>query len=79
MSVATIETELGKMTNAERLAVIGVATKLIKTKPNKNRKPSREEKRSKLKESAELMRDEYSTNKSLTDLTNLDGEDFLDV
>ncbi len=38
MSVATIESELGKMTNAERLAVIGVATRLIKTKPTISRK-----------------------------------------
>ena len=75
MDVIKIETELEKMTNAERRVVIEIATKLIYGK----RRLSLEEKRAKLRQSAERMLSEYSNNKDLTALTVLDSEDFLDA
>ena len=75
MNVVKIETELEKMTNAERRVVIEIATKLIYGK----RRLSLEEKRAKLRQSAEMMLSEYSNNKDLTALTVLDSEDFLDA
>lgn len=75
MSVVEIEQELEKMTNAERRIVIEIATKLIYGK----RRLSLEEKRAKLKESAEMMFSEYTNDKDLTALTVLDGEDFVDA
>ena len=75
MDVIKIETELEKMTNAERRVVIEIATKLIYGK----RRLSLEEKRAKLRQSAEMMVSEYSNNKDLTALIVLDSEDFLDA
>lgn len=79
MSVATIENELGTMTNTERLAVIGFATKLLAKDANGKPKLSVEEKRAKLKESAEMMFAEYSSNDELVEMTVLDGEGFLNA
>ena len=75
MSVAEIENELEKMTNSERKIVIEIATKLIYGK----RRLSLEEKRAKLRESAETMLSEYANDKDLTALTVLDSEDFVDA
>lgn len=61
MSVVEIENELEKMTNSERRIVIEIATKLI----NGKRRLSLEEKRAKLRESAEMMLSEYSNDKDL--------------
>ena len=66
MGVATIERELGKMTNAERRVVIEISTKLIHRETNGKRKLSLDEKRVRLKRSAEVMLTEYSENKHLT-------------
>ena len=71
MSVAEIETELKKMTNAERLFVIEIATKLVRRESS-----TREEN---LKRSAEIMLAEYTNDKDLTNLTKLDGEEFFDA
>jgi metal-responsive CopG/Arc/MetJ family transcriptional regulator len=38
---------------------------------------SNEYKKQKLRHIAEMMKDEYKNNKSLTELSSLDGEDFL--
>ena len=75
MSVLEIENELEKMTNSERRIVIEIATKLIYGK----RKLSIEEKRAKLRQSAEMMLSEYKNDKDLTAFTLLDSEDFLDA
>lgn len=79
MSVIEIECELQKMTNNERFFVIEIATKLIRGEMNGKRRLSLEEKRSKLRQSAEIMLSEYKTNKDVTALTSLDSEDFLDA
>ena len=79
MGVATIENELGKMTNAERLVVIEIATKLIHNEANGKRKLSLDEKRVRLKKSAEVMLAEYAENKKLTEMSDLDAEEFLDA
>jgi hypothetical protein len=79
MSVVEIEHELEKMTNAERRIVIEIATKLIVKDSSENRRLSLEEKRAKLRESAELMLSEYTNDKDLTALTVLDSEDFVDA
>ncbi len=79
MSVIEIESELQKMTNSERLFVIEIATKLIGKDMIGKRRLSLEEKRAKLRQSAEMMVSEHKTNKDLTALTSLDGEDFLDA
>ena len=79
MSVIEIESELQKMTNTERLFVIEIATKLIGRDASGKRRLSVEEKRAKLRQSAEIMLSEYKTNKDLTALTSLDSEDFIDA
>jgi hypothetical protein len=79
MSVLEIESELQKMTNTERLFVIEIATKLIRGEMSGKYRSSLEEKRAKLRQSAEMMLSEYTNNKDLTALTSLDGEDFLDA
>ena len=79
MSVVEIKSELEKMTNAERRVVIEIATKLISRDAKERRRLSVEEKRARLKESAETMLSEYKNDKDLTTLTILDGEDFLDA
>jgi hypothetical protein len=79
MSVVEIESELKKMTNSERLVVIEIAAKLIRNESAENRRPTLTEKRERLKKSAEIMLGEYSENKNLTEMTSLDGEDFLDA
>jgi hypothetical protein len=79
MSVVEIENELEKMTDDERRVVIEIATKLINKEGNGKRRLSLEEKRAKLKKSAEIMLAEYKSNEDLTAMTALDGEDFSDV
>ena len=79
MSVIEIESELQKMTNTERLFVIEIATKLIRGEMNGKRRLSLEEKRTKLRKSAEIMLSEYTNDKELTALTLLDSEDFVDA
>ncbi len=71
MSVVEIENELKKMTNEERLFVIEIATKLVRREFSI--------KKERLKRSAEIMLSEYRSDKELTAMTALDGEDFLDA
>ncbi len=79
MSVTEIERELKKMTNAERLFVIEIATQLVRgTLEDKSKSPLAE-KRRKLKKSVEIMQPEYARDKELTAMTALDGEEFLDA
>lgn len=77
MSVVEIKNELEKMTNAERRIVIEIATKLIHAE--QKRRLSLDEKRARLKKSAEIMLSEYKNDRELTVLTTLDSEDFLDA
>jgi len=79
MSVTEIENELAKMTNQERFFVIEIATKLIRREMGGKPQFSLEEKRAKLKKSAEAMLPEYQNDKELTAMTVLDGEEFLDA
>jgi hypothetical protein len=65
MSVVEIESELKKMTNSERRIVIEIAMKLIDEKPTEKFSLSIEEKKRKLKDSAELMRSEYADNEDV--------------
>lgn len=65
------------MTDAERCNVIKIAHRLLDPTPEITRL-SREEKRAKLRESAELAVDFYLHDKELTEWTVLDGEDFID-
>jgi len=74
MNVVEIEKKLRKMNNAERLTVIELAAKLMKTDF-----PEINERSRKLRQSAEIMRHEYLREKELTVLNDLDGEDFFDV
>jgi len=74
MNVVEIEKKLRKMNNAERLTVIELAAKLMKTDL-----PEINERSRKLRQSAEIMRHEYLREKELTVLNDLDGEDFFDV
>lgn len=75
MSIIEIKSKLEKMKNSERRVVIEIATELIYGK----KRLSLEEKRAKLKDSAEIMLSEYTNNKDLTALTELDSEDFVDA
>ena len=79
MSVTKIENELEKMTNEERFFVIEIATRLIRREMSGKPKLSLEEKRAKLRRSAEIMLSEYQNDKELTAMTILDGEEFLDA
>lgn len=79
MSVVEIKNELEKMTNAERRIVIEIATNLINKEADEKRQLSFDEKRAKLKKSAEVMLSEYKNDKDLTALTALDSEEFLDA
>jgi len=74
MNVVEIEKQLRKMNNAERLTIIELAAKLMKTDF-----PEINERSRKLRQSAEIMRDEYLCEKELTVLSDLDGEDFFDA
>jgi len=74
MSVVEIEQELQKMNNAERLIVIEIAAKFLKADFENDSEAKR-----KLRQSAEVMREEYAQDKNLTAITDLDGEDFYDV
>ncbi|MGI9034556.1 MAG: hypothetical protein ACR2GD_00825 [Pyrinomonadaceae bacterium] len=62
------------MNNAERLAVIELAAKFMKAEYRQTAKTGRS-----LRQSAEMMRDEYLNDKNLTVLSDLDGEDFIDA
>lgn len=78
MSVLELTKELKQMSNADRLLVIEVATKLVRSEI-KDEKQSSPKKLS-LRESAKLMRDEYLNNRELTIVTDsLAHEDFYDV
>ena len=74
MSVVEIETELKRMNNAERLYVIKVATKFLKAEIA----PTSETNRN-LRQSAEIMREEYLNYSELTFLSELDGKLFHNV
>jgi hypothetical protein len=76
MSVLEIENELQKMNNKELKIVVEIATKLIR---GKKQKESLDEKRSKLKTSAEIMFSEYENDADLTALTALDSEELADA
>lgn len=78
MGLNVIENELVKMTNAERLAVIEIAKGLIGREINE-RPFTLDEKRKKLKASAELATDLYRRDNELTIWTTLDSEDFINV
>ena len=65
MSVIEIVSELQKMTNTERLFVIEIATKLIRGETSGKRRLSLEEKRARLRQSAEMMLSEYTNDKDL--------------
>jgi DNA-binding Lrp family transcriptional regulator len=79
MGLSVIENELGKMTNAERLAVIEIAKKLLRGGTIKKPKLSLDEKRARLRSSAAIMASEYKGDASLTEMTALDSEDFKDA
>jgi len=78
MSVLELTEELQQMSNADRLLVIEVATKLVRSEIQDEKKSPT--KKLSLRESAELMRDEYLNNRELTIVTDsLAHEDFYDV
>ena len=79
MNTLEIESELKKMSNKERLIIIEIATKLVRGTIEEKPKLSLEEKRKKLKSSAETMLSEYRNNQELTAFSILDSEDFVDV
>jgi hypothetical protein len=62
-----------------KMSVIEIERKLIRGEMNGKCRLSLEEKRAKLRQSAEMMVSEYKTNKDLTALASLDSEDFLDA
>lgn len=76
MNTIEIDKELERMTNVERLLLIEKATRLVR---RTSRERSGSVEHSELKRSAEIMRGEYRSDKSLTELTVLDGEDFIDA
>lgn len=79
MTVIEVTNELKKMSNFDRLQVIETATKLVRDEIEEKQNFSARKKLS-LRESAELMREEYLKNKELTILTDsLAAEDFYDV
>jgi hypothetical protein len=80
MSISEITSELKKMSNAERLVVIEIATKLVRGEMEDTTKELPAKKKLSLRESAELMRDEYLSDEELTIFTSsLADEDYYDV
>lgn len=78
MSVLELTKELKQMSNTDRLLIIEVATKLVRNEIKGDKKSPT--KKLSLRESAELMRDEYLNNRELTIVTDsLASEDFYDV
>ena len=61
MSVIEIETELKRMNNAERLYVIEIAAKFLKADI-----AGKSDVKENLRQSAEIMREEYLNNSELT-------------
>lgn len=78
MSISTIESELNKMTDAERQSVVDIATRLL-FRESKDSRKKLERKRARLRESAELMYEHYLNDKELTIWTALDGEELRDA
>lgn len=76
MSVTEIERELKRMTNAERLFVIEIASQLVRGTLKNDSNLSLADKRQRLKKSAEIMLSEYAHDEELTAMTVLDGEEF---
>ena len=74
MSVIEIETELKRMNNAERLYVIEIGSKFLKADI-----AEKSDVKGILRQSGEIMREEYLENSALIFLNELDGEAFHDV
>lgn len=78
MSVLELTKELKQMSNTNRLLIIEVATKLIRNEIKDDKKSPT--KKLSLRESAELLYEDYLHDEELTAVTRaLDGEDFYDV
>lgn len=78
MSVIEIESQLKKMSNSDRLAVIVIADRLVR-KSGRSKSAGAAQRHSKLRKSAEIMLSEYCNDKELTAFSSLDSEDFLDA
>lgn len=79
MNAIEIERELKRMSNAERLFVIEMATQLIRGTLKDDPASSLAGRKRQLKKSVEIMQSEYTNDKELTAMTALDGEEFLDA
>jgi hypothetical protein len=77
MSAMEVLDRLKQLTNAERLAVIETATRLIREEFADQARIAREQDR-RLQAAAEAVKDLYEPGGELTEWTALDGEDFQD-
>jgi hypothetical protein len=77
MSALKVLDQLKQLTNAERLAVIETATRLIREELVDQSRGAREQDR-RLRVAAESVKDLYEPGGELTEWTALDGEDFHD-
>lgn len=79
MTATHILDELKRLNNAERLAVIETATRLIRQDLRQQNLNPIEERDQQLAQAAEALLPDYSANGELTAFTSLDGEDFRHV
>ncbi|MDT5120740.1 MAG: hypothetical protein QOC96_222 [Acidobacteriota bacterium] len=76
MTATDILDELKRLNNAERLAVIETATRLIREELGQQTLSPLEETNQQLAQAAEALLPDYTSNNELTAFTSLDGEDF---
>jgi hypothetical protein len=78
MSATELIEELKHLNNAERLAVIEAASRLIRADLLGPANPARQEQDRRMREAALSLRDLYEPGGELTQWTSLDGEEILD-
>jgi hypothetical protein len=76
MTTTDILDELKPLNNAERLAVIETATRLIREDLGQQAESSIDGTQQQLAKAAEALLPDYSSDEELTVFTSLDGEDF---
>ena len=76
MTATDILDELKRLNNAERLAVIETATRLIREELRQQTLSPVAKTNQQLVQAAEALLSEYTSNNELTAFTSLDGEDF---
>jgi hypothetical protein len=78
MSATEIIEQLQHLSNADRLAVIEAASRLVRVDLLAESSGARPQQDRRLQEAARALKDLYEPGGELTEWTDLDAEDFLD-